>query len=120
MPRQKKVEEARKVMNDVNVKWEPGKKEKAQVKFTLMEGEYTDFILFYNEVERLAEQHELLVTDLATMYSSWYNNVSSNGEQPTEMMNMQAKELENIFGKLYEALKPLELDLKPPKNLRDE
>jgi hypothetical protein len=118
MPLNKRVEEARVIMSDENRTWEHGQKERSQNKFILMDTENIDMHSFYHETMKLAEQHENIVTELTEIYSKWYNKISSKGKQPKEMMSMQAAELQSIFTKIYEAIEPLKLELKPPEGYK--
>ena len=47
----------------------------------------------------------------------WRNDISNDGKQEAEMMEMQADLLHSIFEEIYEVLKPLGLYTKPPNGL---
>lgn len=114
-PLEKRLEEGRRILQDPNQKWKPDQKERAKQKLAVMDTENIDFRRLYNAVMELIQQHEKQTDLLASAYSRWYSKVSSNGEQPKEMMSMQTEVLQTIFVDLYRAIEPLKLELLPPK-----
>ena len=80
-------------------------RERADLAFKELEAKATDFKLFLADVRKLVLQHESLVTRLSGMYSTWFSKVSYKGQQPKEMMSMQAELLQQIFTELGELLK---------------
>jgi len=116
-----KVEQARAIINDSEYKWEsPIQKEKAIKKLDVLDTQNIDFHSYYREVSVLVHQHEQLVSTLTELYSAWYNKVSFNGLQQSEMMKSQCEELQTIFIKLYECIEPLKLEIKPPTGYKNE
>lgn len=118
-PLNKKFEEARTIMLDTNRKWQNGDKKEKAKKFALMEVKVIDFNSFYHSTMELAEQHENLVTMLSELYNRWFFKVSHKGLQSKNMLSMQKNELESIFSDIFEALKPLELSIEPPKKQKE-
>lgn len=114
-PSTERTLEARKILEDPNYKWKKGEKDRAKAKFQKIEGENINLHRFVNAVRGLIDDHEALTDTLTEVYSAWYNNIASDGKQPTEMMSMQAEILQYQFHRIFEALEELKLDLKPPK-----
>lgn len=114
-PLNKRVEEGREYLTKNKDKLSPEKFEKHQKTLFLLEAENIDLHSFYGEAIKMIEQHEGLVSLMSELYAKWYHKVSIKGKQPKEMMSMQREALIEIFTAMYEALKPLELDIYPPK-----
>jgi len=117
-PQEKRTEEALKIMTDLNYKWESVDQKKAgQAKLD----NYRIWLDFYNKHyllgKKLVDQHERLVDALSKWYDTWYKNISNEGKQEIEIMQIQADMMNEIFGEIYKALQPLNLDIKPPKAL---
>ena len=115
-----KVDAAFRIIIDVKRKWDPGQKAKTEAKYALMNMQNIDFHGLYRETTILVNQHEELVSMLSEVYSAWYNKVSSKGKQPKEMMSMQAEELQSMFIRIYKALEPLKLEIKPPLGIKTD
>jgi hypothetical protein len=115
---EKQVDEAFIIISDINYKWkDDNQKKSSQVRFDQMKTRLAWLLNFHKEGGRLVEQHEAMTNLLSKIYDYWYNNISNEGKQETEMMEMQADCLNEIFVSIYKALKPLNLDIKPPKAL---
>ena len=117
-PQTKRVDDAFKIMSDLNYPW----KDEAQRKLgqTQMDNYrvlWENYKKFHEEGKKLVLQHEALVDALSKWYDTWYNNISNDGKQETEIMEMQADMLNEIFVEIYKALEPLKLEIKPPKAL---
>jgi hypothetical protein len=117
-PQIAKVDNAKKIMVDAKYPWkDDGQKNSAKV---ILEG-YKAWLQFYQEFYKqgllIVEQHEGLVNLLAKWYQVWYDNVSNEGRQETEIMKAQADMLQEIFQEIYIQLTPLKLDIKQPKAL---
>ena len=113
---QKRVDDAYKIMEDPKYKWDSPEQEKAgQAKLD----SYLSWLKFYKEHHEqgmaLVRQHENIVSMMAGWYNSWYENISNEGLQESELMSMQAEMLGKIFADMYKELSVLKLDLKPPK-----
>ena len=55
---------------------------------------------------------------MSKVYDKWWNDISNEGKQETEIMSMQADMMNEMFGEIYKELKPLNLEgLKPPQAL---
>ena len=70
---------------------------------------------FYDEGIKLCTQHENIVNHLSKWYGKWREDISNEGRQETELMSSQADMLNEIFSEMYSDIKPLNLDIKPPK-----
>ena len=104
-----------KIISDLNYKWASDEQRKlANAKFDKMAARNAFYKKMYKAGMDLALQHEKLVNSLCRWYDVWYNDISNNGKQEAEMMEMQADMLQNIFVEIYKALQPLGLDLKIP------
>ena len=99
-------------------KWQPGQKEKAEAKFAEMQTKNMDYHGLYRESMVIVDQHEDLVNMLTEVYSAWYHNISSKGQQPKEMMSMQALELQKIFTLIYDTIEPLKLEINQPEGYK--
>ena len=117
-PQIKKVEEAGVIMNDPNYKWGSEEQKKAgEARYASYKQWMQFYQTFYDEGVRLCVQHEGMVNKLSKWYGKWYSDVSNEGHQEAEMMSDQADFLNDIFSEMYQELKPLKLDIKPPKAL---
>lgn len=117
-PQNKRVEEAKKIMDDPNYQWKDAEQKKiGQAKYEVIAQWLKFYQDFYEEGRKLVQQHEGLVDKVSQWYYKWYENVSNEGRQDVEMMSMQADILQSIFVEMYEQLKPLNLDVKQPKAL---
>jgi hypothetical protein len=115
---EQEVDKAEKIISDVNHQWKDEAQRKVGIaKFDKMVSRYAFLQKFYKEGLEFATQHEDLVNKLCKWYETWRNDISNNGKQEAEMMEMQADMLHNIFEEMYEALKPLGLEIKPPSGL---
>jgi hypothetical protein len=105
-----------KIISDLNYKWASDEQRKlANAKFDKMAARNAFYKKMYKAGMDLTLQHEKLVNSLCRWYDVWYNDISNNGKQEAEMMEMQADMLQGIFVEIYQALQPLELvDLKQP------
>jgi hypothetical protein len=114
-----KVAKAETIMHDPNYKWESEEKKKtAQAQYDSYKAWLLWYQTFYDEGLRLCTQHENLVNKMSKVYDSWYQNISNEGKQETEMMSMQADLLNELMGELYKELLPLNLPgMKPPQGL---
>jgi hypothetical protein len=118
-PHKEKTLKAEAIMNDPTYKWRDDAQKKAgeeQLKL------YNIWLQFYETVLKegndLCFQHENLVNKMSKLYDNWYENISNEGKQETEIMSMQADMLCEIFGEIYKELAPLKLEgMKPPKGL---
>ena len=113
----KKVEEAQKIMDDPTYKWDNAE-QKAAGEAKLKN--YKDWLQFYQEFYdqgvELTKQHEGLVNTMSKVYDKWWNDISNEGKQETEIMSCQADMMNEMFGEIYKELKPLNLDgMKPPQ-----
>lgn len=116
-----KVEAAREIMNNPKYPWEnKDQKEKAAKRLAILDTQNIDYHSYYREVSVIVHQHEQLASTLSELYSAWLHKVSYKGQQPNEMMKMQAEELQKIFIKIYECIEPLGLDIKPPVGYKNE
>ena len=114
-PISERVDEGREIMADTNRKWPGDAKAKAQARFLELDTQNIDFHTLYSAVSDMVRQHELQTDMLTEIYAQWYNKVSEEGEQPSEMMGSQAVLLQSYFQRIYDAIKPLDLPIKPPK-----
>uniref|UniRef100_A0A6M3LWE0 Uncharacterized protein n=1 Tax=viral metagenome TaxID=1070528 RepID=A0A6M3LWE0_9ZZZZ len=112
----KRVDEAQIIYNNPNYQWGDDEQKKAA---ELKLKSYKDWLAFYQEFYDqgmiLVKQHENLTNNLSKWYDKWRNDISNEGVQETEIMSMQADMLQEIFSDMYSELKPLNLDIKPPK-----
>ncbi len=114
-----KIEKASKIMHDTNYKWESeDSKNTAQARYESYKAWGLFYQTFYDEGIKLCTQHENLVNTMSKVYDSWYNNISNEGRQETEIMSSQADILCELMGELYKELLPLKLEgVKPPNGL---
>jgi hypothetical protein len=118
-PQIKRVAEAEAIMSDPNHKWDNDEQQKAsRAKYDSYKAWKTLYQLHYDEGLKLCIQHEQLVNNLSKWYDCWYENISNDGKQETELMSSQADMLQEIFVAIYPELKPLGLQgMKMPKGL---
>jgi hypothetical protein len=114
-----RVAKAEQVMHDDKHVWaSDDQKKAAQAQYDSYKAWLAFYQSHYDEGLKLCTQHEQLVNNLSKWYDCWYENISNNGKQETEMMNAQADMLQEIFVAIYTELKPLGLkDMKMPKGL---
>jgi hypothetical protein len=117
-PLDAEVDKAFKIISDLNYKWKDDEQRKVgNAKFDKMSARNAFLQKFYQEGMKLTLQHESLVNNLCKWYEVWRNDVSNDGKQEAEMMEAQAEILHKVFEEIYEALKPLKLDIKSPNGL---
>lgn len=114
-PMEKNLEDARTIMADPKRKWSPETKKLAEAKLVRLDTEFIIINKFYNCVKKLIVQHEDITNRLVKHYDVWYIDISDQGKQPKEMMSIQAGLLQAIFQDIYDMIKDLGLDLKPPQ-----
>ena len=115
-PISKRIDDGREVLADTNRKWaSKANKERAKTRFLELDVQNADFHRLYNTVSELVRQHELQTDMLTEIYAQWYNKVSEEGEQPSEMMGSQAVLLQSYFQRIYDAIEPLNIPIHPPK-----
>ena len=113
-----KVQKAEKIMHDPNYTWESEEKKKAaQAQYDAYKAWMAFYQSHYDEGMKICAQHERLVDKMSKVYDRWYNEVSNEGKQETEIMSLQADALNEIFAEIYQELKPLGLDIKAPAAL---
>lgn len=115
----KKAEEAEEILADPKRKWKKGEKDRAVEKYKRIEGELINFSALYHAVTELIMEHEGQTDMLTEIYAEWYNKISVEGMQPVEIMVKQQEIIQTIWFRIYAAVKPLELDLNPPKAITD-
>ena len=115
-PQTKKVNEAQAIMDNRQYPW-AGKEqyEAAEAKLKSYKQLLAFHLELYKKAMTLINQHENLVNNLSKWYDCWYDNISNDGKQETELMSSQADMLGEIFLAIYQELKPLNLNIKPPK-----
>jgi uncharacterized coiled-coil DUF342 family protein len=115
---QKQVDDAWKILSDVNYQWKDEEQKMAgQARFDGMKARLEWLKKFNEEGQRLCNQHEQLTNKLCKLYEKWYSEVSNEGKQEREIMSMQADALQNIFVEIWKELKPLDLNLPMPNGL---
>lgn len=78
----------------------------------VLEGKLINFSMLHSSMLKLIGQHEDLVDALTEIYGEWYLKISNEGNQPIELMNIQAEILQVLFERLHNILKPLNLTVK--------
>jgi len=114
-PFNKRVVDARAILDDLNQKWKGDQKDRAKKKYQMLDTQNIDLHRLYNSVMELIQQHENQTDLLVKAYIDWYKNISNDGMQPKEMMGIQATMMQDIFYKIYQAVENLKLDINPPK-----
>jgi hypothetical protein len=114
-PLNKRVVDARAILDDLNQKWKGDQKDRAKKKYQMLDTQNIDLHRLYNSVMELIQQHENQTDLLVKAYIDWYKNISNDGMQPKEMMGIQATMMQDIFYKIYQAVENLKLDINPPK-----
>jgi len=117
-PQLKRVNDAKVIMHNPSYPW---KSEEDRIAGQARYDNYKALLAYYEDFHEkgmaLVDQHEKVVNHLAKWYDDWYKNISNNGKQETELMEMQADMLQEIFVEIYKALKPLNLNINEPKAL---
>jgi predicted methyltransferase len=114
----KNVEDAKVIMADPKRVWDSAtQKESAQARLDQMKERLARLQYFHAEGMELVKQHEALVNSLSKWYDLWWQNISNEGRQETEMMSSQADMLQQIFVEIFKELKPLGLDMKIPNGM---
>jgi len=112
----KKIEEAFRILSDVNYKWADAKqKAAAEAKFAAMQKRFEFLKTVHEAGSKLIKQHEALVDAVTKWYALWYENIANEGKQESEMMEMQASFLQQIFEQMFIVIEPLNLNYKPPR-----
>jgi hypothetical protein len=118
-PSNKKIMEARKILDDPNYKWKRGEKDKSIAKFKRIEGENINLNTLNSAVMDLIEDHEKMTDMLTEIYAEWHNKIATDGQHPMEIMSMQMDIIQRIWCRIYTAIEPLGLDIKSPKQIND-
>jgi translation initiation factor 2 alpha subunit (eIF-2alpha) len=106
------------IISNLNYKWASDDQRKlANAKFDKLSARNAFYKKMYKAGMDLTLEHERLTNSLCKWYGQWYDNISNNGRQESEMMEMQADMLNELFTEVYKAIEPLELDIKPPAAL---
>jgi hypothetical protein len=114
----KNVEDAKAIMADTKRVWDSAtQKESAQARLDQMKERLARLLNFHAEGMELVKQHEALVNSLSRWYDLWWQNISNEGKQETELMSSQADMLQQIFVEIWKELKPLNLDIKQPNGM---
>ena len=115
----KNTEDAAKIIGDPNYPWKtPEAKEAGMTRFAQMKSRLAILEKFHEEGMTLVKQHEALVNTMSKVYDNWYQNISNEGKQETELMSSQADILCELMGDIYKELLPLNLPgMKPPKGM---
>jgi hypothetical protein len=117
-PQKKRVSEAEAIMHDTKRQWDTEEqKVAAGAKLENYKQWLQFYQVFYDAGMELVKQHETLTDKTAKWYSKWWNDVSNEGHQETEIMSIQADFINEIFSEMYQELKPLALPIEPPKAL---
>ena len=117
-PQQKKLDEAFKIITDLQYPWKDADhKKRGQIQFESYKAWLDFYKAHYEEGRKLVNQHERLVDALSKWYDNWYSNISNEGRQESQIMEIQADMLQEIFVEIYKVLEPLNLDIKQPKAL---
>ena len=117
-PHKAKVQKAEEIMHDPNYPWETDEKKKAgQAQYDAYKAWLLVYETHYQEGMKLCAQHEKFTNLLSKWYARWFDEVSNEGKQETEMMSMQADAINEIFSEIYGELKILNLDIKAPAAL---
>jgi hypothetical protein len=113
----KNVDDAKAIMADTKRVWAtPEGKEASVARLEQMKQRLARLQAFHAEGMELVKQHEALVNSLSKWYDLWWQNISNEGKQETELMSSQADMLNSIFTEIYNELKPLNLEgMKAPK-----
>jgi hypothetical protein len=118
-PQIERTAKAEEIMKDEKHVWaNEDQKKIARAQYDSYRAWLAFFQLHYDEGMKLVKQHETLVDKMSKMYDSWYQNISNEGKQETELMSSQADILCEIMGELYKELAPLNLPgMKQPSPL---
>lgn len=115
---EKRNKEAFAILTDIHRKWDSTEqREAAEAKYKAMEKRLQLLTRVYDAGRKMAKDHENLTDKTASWYAKWYNTVSNEGRQETELMEAQANVLNEIFLEMYREIADLELNLKPPAAL---
>jgi hypothetical protein len=119
IPQKEKISKAETIMHDTKHQW---KDEAQKVTAGHQLDTYKAWLLFYqkhyDEGMELVKQHENIVNLLSKWYDTWYQNISNEGKQETELMSSQADMLAELMGEIYKELAPLRLEgMKPPNGM---
>ena len=112
-----RVRDAEIIMQDATRKWDtPEQETAAKARYESLKAWGLYYQSFYDEGAKLCAQHESLVNTMSKVYDNWYQNISNEGKQETELMSSQADMLAELFGEIYKELQPLKLEgMKPPQ-----
>jgi hypothetical protein len=118
-PQIKRCDEAEVVMHDEKHVWKSDEEKKtSQAVYDRYKAWKAFYQAHYDEGMNLVKQHEALVDKMSKVYDSWFQNISNEGKQETELMSSQADILCELFGEIYKELAPLKLEgMKPPQGL---
>ena len=117
-PQIKRTEKARGIMSDANYKWDSDKqKETAQARLKEYERQLAFYQTLYDEGVQFCTQHENITNKLVKWYEKWWNDISDDGLQMKEMMQIQADWLNEIFSEIFSEIKDLNITVESPRAL---
>ena len=118
-PQIERTRKAEEIIHDEKHIWASEEQKKiARAQYDSYKAWLTLFQVHYDEAMKLIQQHENLVNKMSKIYDSWYQNISNEGKQETELMSSQADILCELMGELYKELAPLNLPgMKQPSPL---
>lgn len=119
-PSNKRVMDAKKILDDPNYKWKKGEKVRATEKYKRLEGENINLNSMKSAVRELIDDHEAQTDMLTEIYAEWYKKIATDGAQPLEIMSRQYDIIQTMWARIYAAIKPLDLDLDPPKKIESD
>lgn len=114
-PLKARLKNARIILNDPEKVWKEGEKDKAKKEYSRLQTMELYYDGLYEAVMDLIRQHEMQTNMLTEIYAAWYNKVADKGKQPVDMMSMQVDVLQQIFQRIYDSIKPLNLEIEKPK-----
>ena len=107
-PQAQRVRDAEIVMHDEKHEWKDDEQKKlAQNKYDSYKAWLKFYEVHYESGMELVKQHENLVNLMSKLYDSWFENISNDGKQETELMSSQADMLQEIFVAIYQELKQI-------------
>ena len=117
-PAIKRYDDAKEKMEGYN--WNTKDQERRSFdKFKLIEGEMINLKRIYSAFKELIDDHEEMTDMLTEIYGEWYQKISVEGKQPLEIMSRQYDIIQTMWARIYAAIEPLNLNLDPPKALKD-
>lgn len=105
MPMEEKTEAMRNALLDPNRRWEGNSKAIAKAKYQAADTRLIDFKAIVRILNEVVENDKKIISSLSHIYNKWVTDISVDGRQPSEMLEMQSEILQELFNSIQSIVK---------------